>query len=190
MADNSCMVILVGASASGKTEVARYLQAVYGMRKATTTTSRPPRKGERDGIDYFFVSKEDFERLFEAGQLVERAVYSGNFYGCGVDQVAHDRTIVLDPNGLHHFQALNDPGIVTFFLKASEETRRKRMVARGDKKEDIEKRLSNDRDEFSDAKMPTTDFTIQTDSKSISEIAAEVVCDYRSALESRGILVD
>ena len=64
------MVILVGASASGKTEVARYLQAVYGMRKATTTTSRPPRKGERDGIDYFFVSKEDFERLFEAGQLV------------------------------------------------------------------------------------------------------------------------
>lgn len=181
------MVILVGASASGKTEVARLLEKQYGIKKATTTTSRFPRVGERNGIDYFFVSREEFERLLSENRLIEHAVYNGNYYGCGKDQVAENRSVVLDPNGLLHFLSLNDKGIVTFYLTAEETTRAARMKGRGDKREDIEKRLQNDRVEFAPGKIHPTDFTIATDGRSIEDITNEVYDLYMKELKKRGL---
>ena len=181
------MVILVGASASGKTEVARLLERRYGIKKATTTTSRKPRVGERDGIDYFFVTPEGFERLLKDNRLIEHAIYNGNYYGCGKDQVAENRCVVLDPNGLEHFISLGDPGIVTFYLTAEEDTRAARMKGRGDRSGDIEKRLLNDRIEFAPGKVHPTDFKIKTDGRSIEEITDEVYEVYMEELKRRGL---
>ena len=181
------MVILVGASASGKTEVARLLERRYGIKKATTTTSRLPRVGEKDGVDYFFVSGEAFERLIADNRLIEHAVYNGNYYGCGKDQAAENRSVVLDPNGLVHFLSLGDKGIVTFYLTAEEATRAARMRGRGDRKEDIEKRLQNDRVEFAPGKIHSTDFTIKTDGRSIEDITDEVYGLYMEELKKRGL---
>ena len=55
------MIVLSGPSASGKTEVAKRLMNQYGVKRVITTTTRPMRTGEVDGVDYLFVSKEKFK---------------------------------------------------------------------------------------------------------------------------------
>ena len=180
------MILLVGASASGKTEVAKDLYRLFGIKKAVTHTSRPPRPGEKDGVDYHFVDKETFLKLDSEGKMVENTFYNGNHYGCSKAELADDKCVILDPNGLKTFQALNDPRLVSFYLEASEETRRVRMLGRGDPLPSVEKRLETDRVAFSDEKVGSTDFRIKTEGKTVEEIAKEVHDLYIKTLKKRG----
>lgn len=181
------MILLLGASASGKTEIAKYLASHFGIKKAITTTTRPIRVHEKDGVDYFFLTKEAFLNRLSYGQFVEHTLYNENYYGTGKDQVKNDRCIVLDPKGVFSFQALNNPSVVSFYLEASEETRRKRMETRGDKAEDIEKRISNDRNSFAPSSLPKTDFVLNTNEKSIGELANTIYSLYQETLKKRGV---
>jgi guanylate kinase len=181
------MIILVGASASGKTEIAKTLMREHGIKKAVTTTTRLPRAGERDGIDYFFVTKDEFLRRKAADSFVETTLYNGNLYGTGKSEIDNRKCLVVDPNGLRSFLALHDPTVVTFLLTATEKTRESRMRTRGDKEEDIKRRLDNDRKDFDLASMPKTDFVIATDEKTVEELTTEVLNDYKRVLLERGI---
>jgi guanylate kinase len=179
------MILLTGASASGKTEVARMLRKNYGIVKAITHTTRSPRVGEKNGVDYFFVSEKEFLDGFARGQFVERTFYNGHYYGCSKKEVAENKCIVVDPHGLRSFLALNDPSVVTFYLEASEKTREERMRHRGDKPEDIQKRLLNDRVDFAPEQIAPTDFRIVTDDKTLEDITQDVYEKYRSTLKKR-----
>ena len=176
------MLILCGASASGKTVTALNLQKRYGLVKAITTTTRPIRDGEKDGVDYFFVSKEEFQKRLQEGKFVESSLYNGNYYGCGKDQVDDNKVIVLDPNGLHAFQALNDPHVITVLLVCNSKTREERMVGRGDKKEKIQERLINDQNDFALDKVQGVHTIIQTDEKNIDQVADEIYQFYQSKM--------
>ena len=176
------MIILCGASASGKTVTALELQRKYGLSKAITTTTRAKRVGETDGVEYFFISKEEFQKRLKENHFVESSLYNDNYYGCGIDQVADDKVVVLDPNGLHSFKKLKNKNIVTFLLIADEKTRRDRMVSRGDKQENIEQRLTNDVVDFSLDKIGQVDFIIKTNDKSIEEIADIIYENYKKKI--------
>ena len=176
------MLILCGASASGKTVTALNLQKRYGLVKAITTTTRPIRDGEKDGVDYFFVSKEEFQKRLQEGKFVESSLYNGNYYGCGKDQVDDNKVIVLDPNGLHAFQALNDPHVITVLLVCNSKTREERMVGRGDKKEKIQERLINDQNDFALDKVQGVHTIIETDEKNIDQVADEIYQFYQSKM--------
>lgn len=176
------MIILVGASASGKTVTALELQKKYGLKKAITTTTREMRVGERDGVEYFFISKEEFKKRLAENRFVESSLYNGNYYGCGIDQVADDKVVVLDPNGLHSFKKLANKNIVTFLLIADEKIRRERMVSRGDKKENIDQRITNDVVDFSLEKIGDVDFIIKTNNKSIEETADLIYQNYKKKI--------
>lgn len=182
---NRGMILLTGASASGKTEVAKMLRKNFGIVKAVTHTTRAPRAGETNGIDYHFVSDRDFLAGFDRGEFVEKTFYNGHYYGCSKKEVAENKCIVVDPHGLRSFLALKDPSVVTFYLEASEATREKRMIHRGDKKEDIEKRLLNDRVDFAPSAIAPTDFHIVTDDKTLEQIAQDVYSKYQSTLKAR-----
>lgn len=181
------MILLSGPSASGKTEVAKMLKLLFGIQKAVTHTTRSPRKGEKNAIDYFFVSKERFLELKKQDFFVETTFYNQNYYGCGKDQISPAKVVVVDPNGLKSFLALNNRGVVSFFLKAKEETRIKRMRNRGDSEEAIASRISNDRIEFASNKIPPTDFQITTDDLPLEGVAQEVYKLYLAALQKQGI---
>ena len=176
------MLILCGASASGKTVTALNLQKRYGLVKAITTTTRQLREGEKDGVDYFFISEEEFEKRLKEGRFVESSLYNGNYYGCGKDQVDDNKVIVLDPNGLRAFQALNDPHVVIVLLLCEPKTREERMVGRGDKKEKIIERLHNDQFDFALDKVSGVDLTIHTDNKNIDQVADEIYSFYQSKM--------
>ncbi len=167
------MIVLAGASASGKTEIAKLLAKKYGITKIVTTTTRAKRKGEVDGIDYFFVTPQKFERMIREDKFVEYTFFNGQLYGSTKDQIAKDKCVVIDPAGLRSYVALRDPSIVTFYLEADEETRRKRMFMRGDEQEKIESRINHDREAFKKENIVKVDYVIKNSSDDI----LEEVCD-------------
>ena len=76
------MIVLSSPSGAGKTTMTRRLLAQDPkIAMSVSVTTRPPRPGERDGEDYFFVSKEEFNRLEAEGQLLEHARVFDNYYG-------------------------------------------------------------------------------------------------------------
>lgn len=175
---NIPMIILVGASASGKTEIAKVLYKEYGMKKAVTHTTRPIRPSETKDVDYHFVDEATFLDMEKKGLFVETTFYNGNHYGCSKAEVGDEKCIILDPNGVNAFLSLHDPHIITFYLKADEETRRHRMEIRGDEPEAIKKRINNDRGAFADEKIPPVDFVIDCNSQGISELASLIHDSY------------
>lgn len=177
------MIILVGASASGKTVTALKLQEKYGLIKAVTTTTRDKRKGEKDGVDYFYVTKEEFLIRNAQGLFVENTLYNNNYYGCGIDQVSDDRIIVLDPNGVRAFRNLNDKHIVIFLIECDEKKRQERMNSRGDDKEKIKQRLQNDIIDFDKRKIGKVDFIINTDNLTIEQTCDLIYTKYKEKLE-------
>ena len=177
------MIVLTGASASGKTVTALDLQKRHGLVKAITTTTREKRVGETDGVEYFFISKEEFQKRLAENKFVEHSIYNGNYYGCGVDQVSDNKIVVLDPNGLHSFLRLKDKNIVSFLLVADESTRKTRMKERGDKEANIKQRIENDVNDFSLEKIGKVDFVINTEKYTIEEVSDLIYKLYNEKLK-------
>ena len=181
------MIVLAGASASGKTEVAKELAKKYGVTKVITTTTRPMRVGEVNGRDYFFVSKEQFEFMIQEGRFVEYTFYNNNLYGSTKDQISSNKCVVIDPAGLRAYIGLNDPGIVTFFLDTTEETRFKRMLQRGDKEDLAKNRIEHDRLAFRPENIADVDFHIDSENFNVEKVADMVYEKYLQILKERNI---
>ncbi len=176
------MIVLAGASASGKTEVAKLLAKKYGITKIVTTTTRPKRKGEVDGVDYFFVTPKKFEQMIREGKFVEYTLYNGQMYGSTKDQIAKDKCVVIDPAGLRSYIALKDDSIVSFFLDADEETRHKRMLSRGDDLEKIKSRIEHDREAFKKENIVKVDYVIKNSSDDVLESVADQIYEIYQSL--------
>jgi guanylate kinase len=115
------LLVLSSPSGGGKTSIAKsLLQARDDLAYSVSATTRPRREGEREGEDYHFLTRQEFQRRVEAGEFLEWATYAGNLYGTlrgEIDWiVARRRTAVLDveiegarqiratfPNSLHVF---------------------------------------------------------------------------------------
>lgn len=178
------MIVLVGASASGKTEVAKYLKKHYDIKKVVTHTTRTPRTNEVDGIDYHFVTKTTFLKLKKDNYFVEVTEYNHNYYGTSKNEVADDKVLIVDPNGLASFLALKDPKIVTFYLKADDDIRLERMLSRGDDRGDALERIACDKDDFAFDKVKMCHYFIDSNNLNISEMAEEIINLYRNHLNS------
>lgn len=181
------MIVLAGASASGKTEVAKELARKYGITKVITTTTRDMRVGEVNGRDYFFVSKEQFEQMIQEGRFVEYTFYNNNLYGSTKDQISSNKCVVIDPAGLRAYLALNDHNIVTFFLDANEETRFKRMIQRGDNEEIARNRVEHDRLAFRPENIADVDFHIDSENFDVEKVADMVYEKYKEILKERNL---
>ena len=75
------MIILVGASATGKSVVAKQLYEKYNIKKVVTYTTRAMRDGEVNDVDYHFISKDDFINKMNNNYFIETAQYHDNYYG-------------------------------------------------------------------------------------------------------------
>jgi guanylate kinase len=94
------VVILSAPSGVGKTTIARKLATREDMDFSISATTRPPRSSERDGVDYFFLSREEFQRRIDAKEFLEWADYNGEWYGTLVAEVdrvlTSGRHVLLD----------------------------------------------------------------------------------------------
>lgn len=173
------MLILVGPSASGKTQIVKILREKYGLNKMVTYTSRTMRPGEKEGIDYFFLTKEEFEKRINEGFFIEYVVYNGNYYGTALSQVSSDKVVILEPTGLKHYINKIRDEVKVAFLRCSTEIVRIRMKERGDDPEIIKKRLLLDGEVFNKDVMKLADWVIDTSASNIYDNALEIYLLYK-----------
>jgi guanylate kinase len=128
--------------------VVRRLRERVPFHFSVSVTTRRPRQGEYDGVDYYFVSSFEFERLVEMGELLEWAEYSGRSYGTPrgavVARLQRGDHVLLDIENLGAMQVKRSyPGAVTVFLAPpSRQELERRLRSRGDTDEaDIQTRL-------------------------------------------------
>jgi guanylate kinase len=178
------MIILVGPSASGKTEVAKLLNIKYGIKKVVTHTTRPMRSKEQPDVDYHFVDKATFLKLKKTDVFVETTRYNNYLYGTSKKEVSDQKVLIVDPNGLASFKALNNPRIITFYMKANEKTRLNRMLYRGDLLSDARQRIKNDQHDFKIEKIGNVDYTIDTDVHDIEQVTDLVYELYQKKLKN------
>ena len=164
------MLILVGPSASGKTEIANILISDYHMKKVVTYTTRPMRVNEVAGVSYNFVTMDEFLKMKENDEFVETTFYNNNYYGTRKKDVSSEKIVVLDLNGLKSFQEKMPDAIFSVYLDTAEETRILRMALRGDSREQIEKRIINDRQLFDKNKI-VVDHIIRNEDTSLKKLA-------------------
>ena len=156
MAQRTGVLLLVsGPSGSGKTTLCRKLAREGEAHYSISCTTRASREGEVNGRDYFFMSRDEFDRDVEAGQFLEHAEVHGNRYGTLKSEVLQflergtDVVMDIDVQGARQVRACDDPliarSIVDLFVTpASEAELRERLTGRGtDSAEVIALRLKN-----------------------------------------------
>ncbi|MNW44426.1 Guanylate kinase [compost metagenome] len=139
------VVVLQGPSASGKSTI----QSKLGLPRVVTWTSRLPREGEIDGVDYFFKTKEEMRRLYEQGQMIEMTEYHENFYGTPARQIkdifdnSERRSIILDEVGAKKIKQFFNDKILIIGIKAERHECAHRLEIRGHSSSDINLRLES-----------------------------------------------
>ncbi len=157
------LLILTGSTASGKdTVVRKLLQRFPDFSKITTTTSRLPRKDEKEGKDYYFVSRERFLERLQAGEFLETVEYSGNYYGttkAEIRKVLNGKNMIwrieatMASRAKDYFKAIFDPNsaakllektLVVFLTTPNKQTLVRRLTSRGMDEKAIQIRFKQD----------------------------------------------
>lgn len=177
------MIILIGPSASGKTEIVKYLVKHFNYSKFITTTTREKRINEINGVDYNFISLDDFLLKIKNNEFIEYVKYNSNYYGTLKRNISLTTCLIIEPSGLKAFKELKDPSIVSFYLETSKEIRKQRMIERKDKIEDINIRLKNDDEIFNVNNIKQyIDYYIDSNFSSIEQLATKIDKLYKDRL--------
>ncbi len=136
-----------GPSGVGKGSVLKKLVSLKGVALSISATTRSPREFEKDGVDYYFISREKFEEHIAKEDMVEYNEYCGNYYGTirsRLEKLLEENDVVIleiDVNGAKRIAKYLDC-IRVFLFPPSFEELKKRLTERGtESKEAIEKRL-------------------------------------------------
>ena len=138
MSERQPTVVVVSApSGAGKSTVlARALRDLGGIRFSVSHTTRPPRGAERDGVEYHFVDRGEFERLRAAGGLLEWAEVHGNLYGTGVAEIEKasaagvDILLDVDVQGAAQVRRRIPDAVTVFILPPSYDVLERRLRGR------------------------------------------------------------
>jgi len=163
------VVVISGPSGVGKTTIVkRILERLGFLRLSVSATTRPPRPGERNGVDYHFVSREEFERMVKDGMMLEWARVYGDLYGTPISEVENaqedGKVLLLDIeiNGVEQLRRKGIEGVYIQIVPPSIEELRERLQRRGTESgEVVERRLKRAAREL--AKRELFDFVVEND---------------------------
>lgn len=143
------LVVISGPSGAGKTSVCRALKRLPEVEFSVSATTRRPRQRERDGRDYHFLERTDFEGRIAAGELLEWANYNGNLYGTlrapMEDALARGKVylVEIEVAGTQQLRTQGVEGLYLFIEPPSIDELRRRLVLRGSNSaEEIEQRVA------------------------------------------------
>ena len=174
--------VISGPSGSGKGTIVKEIlkQAPERFALSVSATTRAPRPGERNGVDYYFISREEFERRIAAGEILEYTSYCGNYYGTPKSEVerltAAGVNVILEieiEGGMNARRLL--PGTVLMFvLPPDAETLESRLRGRGtNTEEEISNRLAKARIEIRSAY--DYDYIIINEDNAADRAASEII---------------
>jgi len=142
------LLVVTGPSGAGKTTlIHRLLEKHPEIKFSVSHTTRPPRPGEIDGVDYYFVSEKEFSRLLKKGTFVEWAVVHGHLYGTSRAEFrksrGNDLVLDIDVQGARQIKRVTgEEAVFIFVLPPDRDSLVKRLGSRGDlSAEELERRL-------------------------------------------------
>jgi len=183
------LIVLSGPSGVGKDAVLAPLFAAGTcpprLRRCITATTRDPRPGEVEGVDYFFLSREEFERRIAEGFFLEHACYAGRFYGTPrwwVDlerDRGNDVLLKIDVQGARQVRAAAADAVLVFIAPPSMEELERRLRRREEAADpaDLARRLAIARDEL--ALAPEYDYLVvnETIGQAVEDLRAIVLAE-------------
>lgn len=190
------LVILAGVAGAGKDTIARALiERMENVISIPSFTSRNPRADDIAGVTYNFVSKEEFERMIDAGELYEYDVHHENYYGTSKkllnEKIAEGKIIVkdIDVNGTEALVNLlkEDTKVVTIFLRVPKAELEKRLNNRIDHLSPKEIQLRLNRFDYEESKIGIYDYVLKNDDleKTLAIIQTIIEREYKLFKESK-----
>ena len=167
--EKGLLLVLSGPAGVGKGTVCGALrQENTSVQYSVSATTRSPREGEQDGVNYFFKTREQFEKMIEQDQLLEWAEYVGNYYGTPIEYVretldsGQDIILEIEVQGALKVRERFPEGVFIFLMPPSLAELRSRIVGRGTETEDIiNKRMTVAREEID--MMKKYDYVVEND---------------------------
>jgi guanylate kinase len=153
------LVIVSGPSGVGKTTVSRAVANRMGLRESVSATTRQKRPGETDGVDYYFISREEFEKRVAAGRFVEWAEVFGQLYGTPLEEVERARAtgsvllLEIDVQGGSRIKRGYPEALAILLLPPDPQALRARLSRRGtEAPEEVERRFAKATEEVAAAR--------------------------------------
>lgn len=187
MKEKGLLIVLSGPSGVGKGTVRKeiFSQPDVNFEYSISMTTRAPRTGEVDGVDYFFKSREEFEQLIAEGRLLEYAEFVGNYYGTPVDYVretlddGRDIFLEIEVQGARQVREKFPEGLFIFLAPPSLSELHSRILTRGTESDEVIKgRMEKARKEIE--MMNLYDYVVENDEveKACSRIQAIIVAEH------------
>lgn len=187
MTKRGLLIVLSGPSGVGKGTVrsAIFQQEDVDFVYSISATTRAMRKGEREGIDYFFKTREEFEQMIATNRLLEYAEYVNNYYGTPLDYVedmlsrGKDVFLEIEVKGAIQVREKMPEGVFIFLTPPSLEELEKRLVGRGtDDSNVIAKRITTAKEEL--ALIEHYDYAVENDDveSAVSKIKAIIQSEH------------
>ncbi len=191
MGRKGVLFVVSAPSGAGKTSLCREVLDIFpGLRHSVSFTTRAPRGGEVHGKDYYFVSRDEFDRMVRDGEFAEWAEVHGNCYGTALSTLAESREkgidliLDIDCQGARQLKEKQVAGVNIFILPPSYAELRRRLEGRdSDKPEVIETRMNNAAAEIREARW--YDYIIVNDQfpRAVEELRSIIIAEHqRTAL--------
>lgn len=186
--ETGTLIVISGPSGAGKSTVISKARAINkNMEFSVSATTRSPRENEIDGKDYFFVTQDRFNEMVENGEMLEYAIYVGNFYGtprAAVEQMLRDGyDVVLDieVQGASQVKFRMPEAVTVFLTSPSFDELRRRLEGRGTETEErINGRIARAREEIK--LVGNYDYIVINDDP---DVAAKELCSIIEAEKCR-----
>jgi guanylate kinase len=187
MQEKGLLIVLSGPSGVGKGTVRKeiFSHPDTAFEYSISMTTRASRIGEVDGVDYFFKSREEFEKLIEQDKLLEYAEFVGNYYGTPVDYVREtlnsgkDVFLEIEVKGARQVREKFPDGLFIFLMPPSLTELKNRIVTRGTETEEIiHNRMLSAREEIE--MMSLYDYVVENDQveRACNRIKSIVVAEH------------
>lgn len=170
------LIILTGKTASGKDTVKEAFLAKYpNFKRVTTSTSRAPREGEKDGIDYYFLSKKEFEEKLNNNEFLEYVEYGGNYYGTESSQIKPGEDLIwkIDPSMAGKAKQVFPESII-IYITTDDEIVLRRLKERGFSNEETERRMQDDQ-KFWDLYHDKYDYIVENAPGKLEETLEKII---------------
>lgn len=183
------LIVVSGPSGVGKGTVCTALRKrLPHLAYSVSATTRTPRAGEQEGVNYFFKTKDEFRKMIENNELIEWAEYVGNYYGTPrkyvEEKLAQGQDIVLEieVQGAYQVKEAFPEGVFIFLVPPSMDDLRSRILNRGSETPtSLENRLGAAKDEYQHIKR--YDYVVINDQvdKAADRIAAILLAEHSRA---------
>ena len=176
------MIVLIGKSCSGKDRISKELIKNHGYKSIVRYTTRPIRKGEKQGITYHYISEDEFRQKIKDGFFAEWKTYNTEFgfwyYGTALedlDNADKKSVIILPPDRYDEVKENIHNNLTTIYVYANNTTIKKRLMLRGDDKNEAQRRLEHDNEDFKGAEMLADKIVYNNDGTDINDVVDKIL---------------